>query len=488
MSRRFLVAGCLLALLDAGRVRGDDANAKSVTLAQLTRRLWAVTEVVLETHVQPSSRQEMLLAAARAFLELTGQPAPRDLSRRVSGLTTEAQFTAYLAEILPSDLDKSLAKKHGVSGLFEALLRPVPGARFLSADEQNLDAQIRGNRYVGTGIQIGMNQPEQLTQILIPIPGGPARKAGARPGDLIVSINGVSMKGRPLGDIVQLLRGGEGTVIDLEVRQPGADKSRTLKVTRGVAVFETVQGYHRTAEDAWDYQPDPAAPVGYVRLEGLTSSTAHELRKLEPKVLAGGPRGIVLDLRSGGGGDLHHAAQVADELLDGGLLWRVRDGPGRVREVRADRDCVFRGLPLVVLVDEGTAGPGTMVAAALQDNGRALVVGVPTRGGNVMATAVVDLPEGIGAVELWTGKVERAKTSGAPKSTDGEVAHPLSVQPDQVVEIEARLREAVANWQRAQASPAPPAGAVVKRPPDPQLEKAVALLLAEIRKSDAKKG
>jgi alkylated DNA nucleotide flippase Atl1 len=201
-----------------------------------------------------------------------------------------------------------------------------------------------------------------------------------------------------------------------------------------------------------------------------------ELRKIEPLVRDEGVRAVVFDLRFAAGREIRHTALVADGLLDGGILWRVRDARGRVKEYKADRDCLFRDMPMVVLVGEHTRRMAAVLAAALQDRGRAILVGEPTRA-RLVATSLVPLPDGEDALLLWTGKVERV--GRADKSAKADEMQRLAlaagvVMPDHRVAIERRQMEAVMEWRQQQQSPEPKGD--VKAPADPQLDKAIALL------------
>ena len=216
-----------------------------------------------------------------------------------------------------------------------------------------MNEQLRGNRYVGIGIQLAGNEKEQFPQIVIPFRRGAARTAGAKPGDLMVEIDGKSTKGvLDLEKIVEWLRGEEGTPVTVVVRQPGAAEPRTLKMVRAVIPLDSVLGYRRAGEDGWDYRIDRDAGIAYVWVQSIKSSTLHELRQVERRLRADGAKAVVLDLRfSAGDGHLHDVALLADGLLDGGLMWSVRGKDGKATEYRADREALFRGWPLVVLVN-----------------------------------------------------------------------------------------------------------------------------------------
>jgi hypothetical protein len=232
-------------------------------------------------------------------------------------------------------------------------------------------------------------------------------------------------------------------------------------MVREVIPFQSAMGFRRVAEEAFEFRPDQTVPAAYIRLEQLTSSTYHELRRLERQLNAQGNRALVLDLRRTQPGSIVHAAQVADAFLDGGLMWKVQDARGRVTEYKADRDCLFRDWPMVVLIDGTTVDTPAVVAAALQDRGRATLVGLPTAAGR-MVKSLVPLPESMGGVNLVTGLVERIKP-----------ALPPQVLPDHVVDLDAKRQEEMFAWHASQLAAEPPA---VKAPEDPQLDKALDLL------------
>jgi carboxyl-terminal processing protease len=452
-----------------------DANEPAQRAAAFARRLWAVADLVLEKHIDPCTRQEMLLAGTRALLQAAGTTPPPDLAGRMSALTTREQFTTLLEDIWPKDgggpADATTTLE---TAALAGLLKTIPGeAVLLSANEVKVNEQIAGNRYVGIGIQLRMNNEEKLPQIVDPFRRGAARQAGAKAGDVILQVDGQSTAGVTLRQVVEWLRGDEGTPVTIVVRQPGAKETRTLAMTRAVVPFDTVFGYLRTGEDNWRFRVEAAAPVGYVCVSSVSSSTLHELRQVERRLQAEGVRAVVLDFRGdGGGGKLHHAELLADGLLDGGLLWRLRERGQEGKEYRADRECLFRDWPLAVLVSEGMDSAEGAVIAALQDNGRAVLVGEPTRNPGLVRS-LVELPDGQGTITLHTGRLERtAKGRGWP------------VQPDHVVPLTREQREAIASWLQQKGRSELPADTADRPPDDPQLAKAVELLREALKAKD----
>src|SRR5205085_1387250 len=113
---------------------------------------------------------------------------------------------------------------------------------------------------------------------------------------------------------------------------------RTLKMIRGVVPFTTALGFRRTGEESWDYHAEDSGPIAYVRITSITVSSLHELRQIERQLQQEGFKALVLDLRSAGGDDVQFAALLTDGLLDGGLMWTVRDAQGKLKAYQADRD------------------------------------------------------------------------------------------------------------------------------------------------------
>jgi C-terminal peptidase prc len=444
-----MVAASVAARAESPAPTKDD-GARAAAIAAAARRAWTITDLVLEKDIDPPARQEMLLHGIKALLRQEKGKAPANLATRASAVTTLEHFTTLLAEVWPADKDDAKPdnerREHVLfGGLLGWRMANERHGFYLSPQQVKRHERDAGNRYVGTGIQIRHNDKEKLAQIVIPFPGGPARKAGARPGDLIVEVDGKSMEGLSLFKVVERLQGEEGTKVSMTVRQPGETKTRRLPMVRAVIPFTSVHGYRRTGEESWSFSVDLKSAIGYLSIDDIKISTPQELRKIEPLVRAEEAKALVLDLRFTTGQDIRHAALVADCLLDGGLLWRVRDSGGRVKEYKADRDCVFRDVPTVVLVGEYTGSMGALVAAALQDRGRAVVVGEVPKA-ELAFTSLVPLPEEGGGLMLRTGRVERIERAAASER-QRLAAAANRLLPDRVVTIERKEMEAVLAWR-----------------------------------------
>jgi carboxyl-terminal processing protease len=163
-------------------------------------------------------------------------------------------------------------------------------------------------------------------------------------------------------------------------------------------------------------------PICCVKVTQINGSTVHDLRQLERQFRTVEVQAVILDLRSNFVQDLHHTLLLADALMDGGVIGRVHTGR-KVREYRADRECLFRDWPLAVVVDRATSGGGEWIAAALQDNHMAVIVGEPTAGIAHIRTSVL-LPGNDGAVQMNTAIFERPSGRSLAKIMDSIPARP----------------------------------------------------------------
>jgi C-terminal peptidase prc len=459
----------------AAAISGKDEASQDVPRkpTAFADRLWTIMDMVRQKHPEPPARPEMILGAVQALYKATKDQQPEDLKSRVGKLETREQFNALLREVWPKGADE-MRTEVLQSAVLDGLLATLPGSGvFLPPDQVKAAEAGSANRYVGIGIQLRIHPDLKLPQIVTPVGNGPARKGGVEPEDLILEVDGKSTRDVPLGKVVQWLRGDEGTSFTILVRAPDSEKTRTLKFTRTVVPFESVIGYRRASEDAWDFRLGAKSPIAYLRLEQLRTSTPHELRQVERRLRSEGIRAVVLDVRNGGGSDLHNGTLVAAALLDGEPMWTLH-GPDRQEQLcRAGHEGLFRDWPMAVLINDHVDAIEGAVAAALQDNGRAVLVGEATRVGGFVNT-MVHLPDGDGAISIRTGHLERAAKGRT-----------WPVQPDHAVPLTKEQRKALDEWLAAKMRLEKPGQAADKPPQDPQLDKAVELMRAALKKKDA---
>jgi carboxyl-terminal processing protease len=448
-SRAAFIAALAAALICSQAVYGDQPSSppSHKRFTDLARRIAEITDAVLEHHVDPPPRQEMVVRGIKALYKRAGLSVPMGLSRRVSSLATPEQLETILADVWPKTAAAPIEASKLEQAMLDGMLASVPGgARLVSGKEHRVEEQFKGNRYVGIHIALGMNDKEKRPAMSEVFAGGPADRAGAKLGDLIEQINGTDTKGMDLREVVDRLRGEDGTDVTIKVRQPKESKLRTMKITRGQLPHATISGVSKRPDGSWDVRLDGSAPIAYLRISEIASSTPHELRKLARQLEGQGHWGVVLDLRGLGGTSLHEAVLLADSLLSGGVIGRVRTGE-REMTYQADSDAVFRTSPVAVLIDMTTSGTAEWLAAALQDNRRATLVGAPTM--SAMYTirpgakqradvrSMVQLGDGSWWIELATGRLEHG--DGRPLSdesmvvsVDDQASRPRPVDPDKI--------------------------------------------------------
>ena len=201
----------------------------------LARHVQEVTDTVLEHHIDPPARQQMILSGIKALYRAAGVPVPLGLGRRVSAVTTPEQLAALLEEVWPKSTAKSVAAKELEEALLEGLLAAVPGgAELMTAKESKVAEQMAGNRYVGIHIALGMDDKEKRPT-MSERHRGRARRSGRGQGraTCIEEVDGVDTKGMKLRDVVDRLRGDEGT--DVTDQGPAARRRRSPGRSRSPA-------------------------------------------------------------------------------------------------------------------------------------------------------------------------------------------------------------------------------------------------------------
>jgi carboxyl-terminal processing protease len=372
----FLGPGRVLVTVSPAQTEGAARNAsETCSLAQ------EVTEVVLRQHIDPPTRQQMILSGLKRLYQVAGLTHPANLSRRISLAATPEQFSTLIKELWPAPSLTRLPAERLGEAFTEGLLSCVPGgAELSSAKEYKVQEQLHGNRYVGIHIQLGYDAKTKQSVIQAIVPGGPADRAGAKEGDRIEAVNGADTKDLKIAQVVDRLRGPEGTEVVVKVRQPNARESRTLRMIRGVLFLPTVSGARKRSSGEWDYHIGGTDPIAYLRVREVSASTPHELRKVARELESQGFEALVLDLRGLSSPALHATVLLADTLLSHGKIGQVRLAD-RVMTYDATDGALFQNWPFAVLVDSNTGAGAEWLAAALQDNRRAVIVGSRTKSG-----------------------------------------------------------------------------------------------------------
>ncbi len=258
-----------------------------------------------------------------------------------------------------------------------------PHSSFMTKDEfQELMAETKGS-FSGIGIEITIK--DKVLTVVSPIEGTPAYLAGMKAGDKIVKVEGESTLDMSLMEAVKKIRGPEGSQVNLTVVREGEEKPLEFTITRGVIPLKSVRYFFLT--------PD----IGYVRVSNFQSNTSEELAKaLESMEKDGKMKGLVLDMRNNPGGLLSQAIDVSEMFLDSGIIVSTKGRSGSHDiEARAHKNSHPRTYPMIVLVNGGSASAAEIVAGALQDNKRAVILGSRTFGKGSVQT-ILPLSDGSG--------------------------------------------------------------------------------------------
>ncbi|WP_290652891.1 S41 family peptidase [Aquisalimonas sp.] len=290
----------------------------------------------------------------------------------------------YVEEVSAGDLIED-----AIRGMLAGL---DPYSSYLKPDEfEELQSGTRGE-FGGLGLEVG--REDGFVKVIAPIDDTPAERAGLQPGDLIIRVDGESTKGMELNEAVRRMRGEPGTTIELTVVREGQDAPFSVSLERDVIRVVSVRA--RMLEDGF----------GYVRISQFQSRTGPQLLDALEELSAKGEqplKGLVLDLRNNPGGVLQAAVAVSDAFLREGTIVYT-EGPRERAHMDFDATAndALAGAPIVVLVNGGSASASEIVAGALQDHRRAVLMGAPTFGkGSVQS--VLPLNSG-SAVKLTTAK------------------------------------------------------------------------------------
>jgi len=268
--------------------------------------------------------------------------------------------------------DKKLLEE-AIQGMLNGL---DPHSSYLNEEDYRELRVGTSGEFGGVGIEVGME--DGFLKVIAPIDDTPAARAGIKAGDTIIKLDDKTVKGMALDDAVKLMRGKPGTKIELTITREGREKPFDVTLERAVIKVVSVKG--RLLEPGYLY----------IRLSQFQTHTAEDLIKTISRLKGQGPvRGLILDLRNNPGGVLNAAVAVSDAFLETGLIvyteGRVKDSQLRFQ---AAPDDVLDGAPMVVLVNGGSASASEIVAGALQDHKRAVVMGRQTFGKGSVQTII----------------------------------------------------------------------------------------------------
>lgn len=284
-----------------------------------------------------------------------------------------------------------------------------PYSEYLDEAAYSALRQMIDGEFGGVGIRVDVDSTTAQVRIAGTLVDSPARAVGIKQNDVIVAIDGEHATGRPIEEVIARIQGKVGTTVELGIERPGEPEVLHFDVRRAIIHTGTVRGMRRLPSGPWDYLVDAENRIGYVRILSFADRTPEEFDSAVAEVHRAGARAFVLDLRSTPGGLARAAIEVADRLLDSGVIVTMRHR-NQDDDVRRAEPGVSTRLPLALLIDEATASSAEILASALQDHGRAIVLGSRSFGKGV-GQELLEL-DGGRAMKLTT--FEYIRPSGAP--------------------------------------------------------------------------
>jgi carboxyl-terminal processing protease len=306
-----------------------------------------------------------------------------DIHRQVS--------TNYVESVDEGKLEN--AAINGMLGQLDPYTVYVP-----PANQEEFDQLLEGN-FKGVGIQLNQRDDGRV-EVVTPIDGSPAFKAGVQAGDMVLKVNGESIEGLKLTpDILKKIKGAVGTSVTLTIQHEGAKDPIEVTMVREEVVVPTIKGYSRKPDNSWDYYVSDDPKIAYVRLTQFTPDSFEKLKAITTDLIKDGMQGLVFDLRWNPGGRLDEAVKIVDLFVDKGVIvsTKGRNRPERIEHATAAG--TLPKFPMVVLVNEHSASASEVVSGSLLDNHRAVVVGTRTYGkGSVQE--LIPLEGGTGELKM----------------------------------------------------------------------------------------
>ncbi len=382
------------------------------------------------------------------------------------------------------------------------LERLDPHSGFISSHDYKRFMLNNRGKFGGVGIQV---RPERKNgrhlEVSSPVVDTPAYEAGVQAGDIIVKIDGKATESMRVGEAIDMIQGEPGSSIVLTVLHPGDKEPVDLEMKRAEIHVQSVVGDQRCKENLkeWDYVIDKSNKIAYIRLLAFTETTAADLRRVLEALKKQGLRGLVLDLRTNPGGLLRSAVEICRMFLKDGRIVSTKGRNQQEETYEARMDMLLmpvEEVPMVVLVNSLSASASEIVAAALQDHKRAVVIGERSYGKGSVQN-IIEMESNSSGLKLTTASYWRPSGKNIHRFPDSKDTDEWGVRPDKGFEIPMddaerlayhnyRLDRDVVPGRKAPVSRAKAEPAKDKPYVDAALEKALEYLRNETKKAGQK--
>jgi carboxyl-terminal processing protease len=380
--------------------------------------------------------------AAMVGMSLTYSAPSRDnnLKRKHENIRLMVDVLDEVQQKYVKDLDGDKMRELVENMITFGLERLDPHSSFINQEEFKQFQKTTKGKFGGIGIRIGVDHGQIFVES--PMVGTPAYEAGVQAGDLILKIDDKATDQMPLKTVVEMIQGEAGTKVKLSVLHEAQKKAVDIDIMRAEIAVDSVLGDQRVKEHLkdWDFWIDPATKIGYVRITNFAETTTAEMTKVIAGLQKADMAGLVIDLRNNPGGLLRCAVDVSSLFLPEGktvVTTKGRDGKNpeafTSHQVSASVDGA-RSYPIAVLVNRYSASASEILAAALQDHLRAIIIGERSFGKGSVQN-VIPMENGTSALKLTTASYWRPSGRNIHRFPDAKEEDEWGVRPNKGYEV-----------------------------------------------------
>ncbi len=377
-------------------------------------------------------------ASSRALI--ADDTAVEEPTTEEQSLTEDEEYFELMQVFVDTfeQIDRNYVTEIDRRDLMEAAIRGMvakldPYSDYISPEELAHFTEEIEQEFGGVGIQVQFDPVERNIEIMSPLPGSPAYRAGLRPGDRIIAVDGRAVADFTVGEEIEtaisILKGEPGVTITVSVLRVGTDEVEDIPLTREIIQLDTVLGDSRNEDGTWNFMLDDERKIGYIRLTHFTRRSSEEMRAALNTLRSEGMRGLVLDLRGNPGGLLESAIEISDMFIDNGVIVSTQGRNVEERSWTAKRFGTFRDFPMAVLINRFSASASEIVSACLQDHDRAIIVGERSWG-KASVQNVIELEEGESQLKLTTAGYHRPSGENIHREPSMSESDQWGVMPD----------------------------------------------------------